>query len=533
MGLLDGTNQQQYYQGSDHGNYQFVSLTDIINQFMFVYVGEDKIIPKARRADVAFHAQRALAELSFDTFKSCKAQEISVPASLQMILPHDYVNYTKISWVDSAGIKHPIYPTNNTSNPFSILQDDAGDYVFISDENLVINGDFTSLAGWAHTLNGAVNKSWRNVNIYSGKYFAEHNTDTLQIVNGELEFGAGWSKLAHGNISKSHAAWRPIDLSNTNSVDLRAIASSGDQQHNAVLELICDYGSIRVGLTTTDPDIGFPVLQPSTGTYKTEPATIIAPPLLSPNQNSANFDLGYLEWSDGTTSEKELLEIDVSNVSTAWLYIQSNSPWTAESEETFDTGTQGGTTPITPNSSTNNTLQKNTVNSVEVITFGAGTNIVKKNADGNSTTWNNYKSSTPSENNNDDYEDDTYWPINGSRYGLDPQHANVNGSFYIDCMSGKIHFSSNIAGKTVILDYISDSLGTDGEMQVHKFAEEAMYKWISHAVMAGRINIPEYQVNRFKKERFAAVRTAKLRLSNIKLEEITQILRGKSKQIKH
>jgi hypothetical protein len=38
---------------------------------------------------------------------------------------------------------------------------------------------------------------------------------------------------------------------------------------------------------------------------------------------------------------------------------------------------------------------------------------------------------------------------------------------------------------------------------------------------------------RFKKEKFAAVRQAKLRLSNIKLEEITQILRGKSKQIKH
>ena len=60
-----------------------------------------------------------------------------------------------------------------------------------------------------------------------------------------------------------------------------------------------------------------------------------------------------------------------------------------------------------------------------------------------------------------------------------------------------------------------------------------MYKWISHAILAGMSNIPEYQVNRFKKERVAAIRTAKLRLANIKLEEITQILRGKSKQIKH
>mgnify|MGYP003636496926 CR=1 FL=1 len=48
-----------------------------------------------------------------------------------------------------------------------------------------------------------------------------------------------------------------------------------------------------------------------------------------------------------------------------------------------------------------------------------------------------------------------------------------------------------------------------------------------------KANIPEYVVRRAKKEKFAATRQAKLRLSNIKLEEITQTLRGKSKQIKH
>ena len=51
MGLLDNTTPQEYYDGNDFGNYQFVSLTDIINQFMLVYVGEDKIIPKAKRLD--------------------------------------------------------------------------------------------------------------------------------------------------------------------------------------------------------------------------------------------------------------------------------------------------------------------------------------------------------------------------------------------------------------------------------------------------------------------------------------------------
>ena len=137
------------------------------------------------------------------------------------------------------------------------------------------------------------------------------------------------------------------------------------------------------------------------------------------------------------------------------------------------------------------------------------------------------------DNSDDDYEDDTYWRLNGNRYGLDPQHAQSNGSFYIDCRLGKIHFSSNISGKTVILDYISDSLGTNEEMQVHKFAEEAIYKWIAYGVLSARSNVQEYVVRRFKKEKFAETRKAKLRLSNIKLEELTQILRGKSKWIKH
>ena len=171
-----------------------------------------------------------------------------------------------------------------------------------------------------------------------------------------------------------------------------------------------------------------------------------------------------------------------------------------------------------------NLLDITVVNSTGEITFIE----INKDTD----TWSNYKSSTPSEN-QDDYQDDTYWRMDGNRYGLEPQHAQVNGSFYIDKLSGKIHFSSNISGKTVILDYISDSLGSENELQVHKFAEEAMYKWISYAILSGKANVPEYQVQRLKKERFAAIRTAKLRLSNLKLEELTQILRGKSKQIKH
>ena len=100
MGLLDSQNQTQYQAGT-LGGYQFTSLQNVIDQFIIAYVGEGKIIPKVNKVDVAFHAQRALQELSFDTFKSTKAHEIEVPATLQMLLPQDYVNYVKLSWSDS------------------------------------------------------------------------------------------------------------------------------------------------------------------------------------------------------------------------------------------------------------------------------------------------------------------------------------------------------------------------------------------------------------------------------------------------
>jgi len=131
MGLLDGIIQKQdpvtgagelidlglnakiYYEGPDgvqqsgnanYGNYQFFSLEDIINSFLVAYVGGDKLISKVSRTDVAFHAQRSLAELSFDTLKSVKSYELEVPATLTVPVPQDYVHYTGLSYVDSAGI---------------------------------------------------------------------------------------------------------------------------------------------------------------------------------------------------------------------------------------------------------------------------------------------------------------------------------------------------------------------------------------------------------------------------------------------
>ena len=122
--------------------------------------------------------------------------------------------------------------------------------------------------------------------------------------------------------------------------------------------------------------------------------------------------------------------------------------------------------------------------------------------------------------------------ISGKRYGLNPETSQENGVFIIDEANGKISFSSNIADKIIILKYISDGISGDGDVKIHKFIEEALYKHISYSIVNAKSNTPEYIVNRFRKERRAAMRNAKIRLSNLKLNELTQVMRGKSKIIK-
>ena len=148
-----------------------------------------------------------------------------------------------------------------------------------------------------------------------------------------------------------------------------------------------------------------------------------------------------------------------------------------------------------------------------------------------SNTWDSYQDQTETDVYTDDSTDIDI-DFRGRRYGLNPENAQSNGTFYIDYLRGYIHFGSSLAGETVTLKYISDGLGTDSEMVVHKFCEEACYKWIAHGILSTRSNIPEYLVQRFKKERFAESRKAKIRLSNIKIEEFTQVLKGLSKPIK-
>ena len=380
-----------YYSGDNLGSYQFISLDHVVNNFMIGYVGENKIISKAKRVDVSFYAQRALQELSYDTLRSVKSQEILINPSCSMKMPQDYVNYVKLTWVDDSGIEHVIYPTSKTSNPTKLAQDSNGNYIFPTKNN------------------GGVDPE------------------------GIYEF--------------------PLKLT---------LDSLGPSQSNF------DIYPHSLGFADTD-SLGFP------NNVDTNPLEV-GMEIISPY------------FPAGTTISK--------------VYNQ-----TSGQDFAFDTSN--------PSLSTISTL----------------TNVsITIKAD--SVTWDRFKNIQPTEQ-QENYDDEYYVDVIGQRYGLDPQHANVNGSFYIDNANGTINFSSNINGKRVILKYVSDGLGTEEEMIVHKFAEEAIYKHIAYAIVSTTFNAPENLVARLKKDRFAETRKAKLRLSNIKLEELTQILRGKSKHIKH
>jgi hypothetical protein len=288
----------------NYGSYEYIKLNDAIDNFMVGYVGDGKLIQNAKKSDVLFFAKRSLQEFSYDTLKSIHSQELSIPESLSVILPQDYVNYVRVSWIDQLGIKRIIYPANNlTIAPFATpIQDQAGTP---TQDNFGENIEGTSIT----------TERWKSAND--------------NLING--------------------------------------------QQGNNVNEIL-DF------------------------------------------QNSYNFN--------------------------------NNFNW-------------------------------------------------------------------------------------GRQYGLDPQTTQRNGWFNMNERDGKMSFSSNLIGKLIVLEYISDGLAYDSDTKVPKLAEDALYASILHSIISTRSGQQEYLVQRLQKDRRAKLRNAKIRLSNIKLDEIVQVMRGKSKWIKH
>mgnify|MGYP000444871132 FL=1 len=134
----------QYYENSGNnweednwGSYQYVNLIDIVNNFMLMYVGNDKLINNVERYNVLFHAKRGLQELNYDAMKETKIVELTVCDNLRIVLPPDFVNWVRISLYKD-GILSPLSENIQTNFAKSYLQDNDCRVLFDIDGGVLI-----------------------------------------------------------------------------------------------------------------------------------------------------------------------------------------------------------------------------------------------------------------------------------------------------------------------------------------------------------------------------------------------------------
>ena len=116
------------------GSYQYLSLTDIVSNFMLMYQGNNEIINNIERYQVLFHAKRGIQELNYDAMKQIKILQMSVDSQIRFVLPPDYVNYVRISKF-VGGVLYPLVENIQTMFAQSYLQDANAEIIFDAEGN--------------------------------------------------------------------------------------------------------------------------------------------------------------------------------------------------------------------------------------------------------------------------------------------------------------------------------------------------------------------------------------------------------------
>jgi len=111
------------------GSYQYVSLKDVVNNFQLMYAGDDKLVSNATRYNMLFHAKRGIQEINYDALKNIKILELAVTDDLKFVLPHDYVNYVRISLYKD-GVLFPLIENFQTNFSSAYLQDQNAEILF-------------------------------------------------------------------------------------------------------------------------------------------------------------------------------------------------------------------------------------------------------------------------------------------------------------------------------------------------------------------------------------------------------------------
>ena len=128
--------QYQYYENGGNqptdvnwGSYQYVSLFDIVNNFMLMYAGNHSLVNNEERFKILFHAKRAVQELNYDAFKQIKVLQLTVDDTLRYILPSDYVNWVRVNLYKD-GYLRPLTENIQILSSLAYLQDQTGKILF-------------------------------------------------------------------------------------------------------------------------------------------------------------------------------------------------------------------------------------------------------------------------------------------------------------------------------------------------------------------------------------------------------------------
>jgi len=129
----------EYYQNSgttptdaNWGSYQFLSLADIVNNFMLMYQGNHDLINNIERYQILFHAKRGIQELNYDAMKEIKILQLDITNQLRFVLPPDYVNWVRISQFRD-GTLYPLSENIQTNWSAAYLQDNDSNVLFDQD----------------------------------------------------------------------------------------------------------------------------------------------------------------------------------------------------------------------------------------------------------------------------------------------------------------------------------------------------------------------------------------------------------------
>lgn len=145
-------NPQVYYENEDNwGDYAFVALEDIVNNFTQNYTGDSSLLGYVPRSKIIYQAKQGIKQFTFEALRQIKVVELELGETNDVILPPNYVSYVRISWVDKVtGQIHPMSLNKNTQIGTAYLQDNKADILF-DNEGEILEGT-TAMEAFANAL---------------------------------------------------------------------------------------------------------------------------------------------------------------------------------------------------------------------------------------------------------------------------------------------------------------------------------------------------------------------------------------------